>query len=288
MVFHSGRNCKKYSRFRQAKAKADLSELCRCGNRHPQTCLSICSRKEFQHITDQETDTCDAETQNRHLQKAAFETFTAHHRVIIIEQRDDSQRCNQHDTQCHHRIRQKYIGQNQDGHRNDVGYSRADGCPQGAFLTVFPRFRRHVFRCRHRECRRNTGYTARKRDEPRVVQRQCEASQRTGKFDQSVIEAQHDRSDIRKRHFAGQQCQRLSVQSFFHCNPGELFTFGTAQIEALRLLFALPNPPHNESRSQYACHPPIDNNPCRIGRDLKARRLLKDIAMSFFIFHQTQ
>ena len=155
-------------------------------------------------------------------------------------------------------------------------------------LPALFRLGREVFGSRHREGRGNARDAARKRHEPRLVQRQRESGQRPRELDQSVVQPQHDRTYVAQSHSAGQRRQLLPVTSLLRSYPHELFAFGIARIARLRTLFTLLHLPDHESTAQHPDHSHVPPNPFGIGSHRTARTASEDLAMASFVLHDTQ
>lgn len=128
----------------------------------------------------------------------------------------------------------KQIGNYQNGDRHEVGGSGTEGGPQRMFLPRSVRFGRKVFGSGHRKGGGDTCDAARKRHEPRFVQRKREPGQRPREFDQSVVQAQYHRTHIGQPHSAGQVGQILPVALFLRSDPNELLPLGIQGITRLR------------------------------------------------------
>ena len=131
----------------------------------------------------------------------------------------------------------KQIGNYQNGDRHEVGGSGTEGGPQRMFLPRSVRFGRKVFGSGHRKGGGDTCDAARKRHEPRFVQRKREPGQRPREFDQSVVQAQYHRTHIGQPHSAGQVGQILPVALFLRSDPNELLPLGIQGITRLRAFF---------------------------------------------------
>ena len=155
-------------------------------------------------------------------------------------------------------------------------------------LPALFRLGREVFGSRHREGRGNARDAARKRHEPRLVQRQRESGQRPRELDQSIIQPQHDRTYVAQSHPAGQRRQLLPVTSLLRSYPHELLAFGIARIACRRAFLTLLHLPDHESPSQHPDHAHIPQNTFGIGSHRTARTASEDLAMPSFVLHDTQ
>ena len=155
-------------------------------------------------------------------------------------------------------------------------------------LPALFRLGRKVLGSRHRKGRGNARDAARKRHEPRLVQRQRESGQRARELDQSIIQPQHDRTYVAQSHPAGQRRQLLPVTSLLRSYPHELLAFGIARIACRRAFLTLLHLPDHESPSQHPDHAHIPQNTFGIGSHRTARTASEDLAMPSFVLHDTQ
>ena len=155
-------------------------------------------------------------------------------------------------------------------------------------LPALFRLGRKVLGSRHRKGRGNARDAARKRHEPRLVQRQRESGQRPRELDQSIIQPQHDRTYVAQSHSAGQRRQLLPVTSLLRSYPHELLAFGIERIACRRAFLTLLHLPDHESPSQHPDHAHIPQNTFGIGSHRTARTASEDLAMPSFVLHDTQ
>ncbi len=143
---------------------------------------------------------------------------------------------------------------------------------------------REIFRGSHREGGRDAGDAAGHRDQPRVPERQRQAGQRAGQFDQRVVQAQHDGTDVPQPLLVDHVQQGLLMRGLVV--PDRLRLADGRRQFSIGLLGAVLAALHElgaEGEAQQTADPDVAPDLAPVGRDRLAGMSLPQFGVPFLV-----